>query len=182
MIPPVIAPKLAKLLPLLASDHDGEVVATARAIGRTLVAAGLDWHALAAALTQPASEPSVNGFDWRAAWTSACDRTDTVSQPPPETDPDAPEARSRRWGLPIWGVKKIEPWNVVAGHCLQLDWTIPKAFGGKFLTKEERARLRRLERTYAPVTNADADWIESVVTRCHAARDASRGSTGRDAA
>jgi hypothetical protein len=39
--------RLAKLLPRLASEHDGEVVNTVRAIGRTLAAEGLDWHALA---------------------------------------------------------------------------------------------------------------------------------------
>ncbi|KAB0680068.1 hypothetical protein F6X38_09665 [Aureimonas leprariae] len=48
-----IAPKLSKLLPLLGSDKDGEVIATARAIGRTLSAAGLDFHALAEAIERP---------------------------------------------------------------------------------------------------------------------------------
>jgi hypothetical protein len=43
------AAKLALIIPRLGSDHDGEVVATARAIGRTLTAAGLDWHDLAIA-------------------------------------------------------------------------------------------------------------------------------------
>jgi hypothetical protein len=43
------AAKLALIIPRLGSDHDGEVVATARAISRTLTAAGLDWHDLAAA-------------------------------------------------------------------------------------------------------------------------------------
>jgi hypothetical protein len=42
-----VASKIAKLIPLLASHHDGEVVATARAIERTLKSAGLDLHALA---------------------------------------------------------------------------------------------------------------------------------------
>ena len=46
-----IAPKLAKLLPLLSSDQPGEVVATAAAIGRTLAAAGATWHDLAGAFT-----------------------------------------------------------------------------------------------------------------------------------
>lgn len=46
-----VAPRLAVLLPRLATDHDGEVIATARAIGRTLTGAGLDWHDLAAVLT-----------------------------------------------------------------------------------------------------------------------------------
>jgi hypothetical protein len=43
-----IGPKLRKLLPLLSSDKDGEVVATARAIERTLRSEGFDLHDLAA--------------------------------------------------------------------------------------------------------------------------------------
>lgn len=42
--------KIAKLLPLLASPHDGEVLGAARAIVRALAADGLDLHALAAEL------------------------------------------------------------------------------------------------------------------------------------
>lgn len=45
-------PMLSKLIPRLATDHDGEVVATVRAIQRTLKAAGLDFHDLAGALTK----------------------------------------------------------------------------------------------------------------------------------
>ncbi len=48
-----IGDKLAILIPLLASDKDGEVVATARAIGRQLQKTGSDWHDLAARLTAP---------------------------------------------------------------------------------------------------------------------------------
>jgi predicted nuclease of predicted toxin-antitoxin system len=48
-----IVPKVVRLLPLLASDHDGEVVATARAIDRTLKSAGLDLHDLAQAMAAP---------------------------------------------------------------------------------------------------------------------------------
>lgn len=166
MIPSDITPKLAKLLPLLASNHDGEVVAAARAIVRTLTAAGSDLHALAVAL-----EPSP--FDWRDLVRQAIERA-SAEPIRPQVDPDAPEAPSKRWGLPIWGVKKVEPWAVVAGHCLQLDWTIPKAVGGKFLTKDERQRLKKFEQWRTPVTNADAEWIEATVAKCHAARDAWR--------
>jgi hypothetical protein len=42
---------VAKLIPRLASNHDGEVIATARAIDRTLKADHLDWHDLTRALT-----------------------------------------------------------------------------------------------------------------------------------
>src|SRR5262245_1278608 len=38
---------VVKLIPRLAPDHDGEVVATVRAIGRSLRGADLDWHDLA---------------------------------------------------------------------------------------------------------------------------------------
>ena len=48
-----IATKLGKLIPMLSSDKDGEVVAAARAIGRALNGAGLDYHVLAAAVTTP---------------------------------------------------------------------------------------------------------------------------------
>ncbi|SFK79182.1 hypothetical protein [Methylocapsa palsarum] len=51
--------KITKLIPRLASDFDGEVVATARAIGRALKSAGLDWHDVAniseSCLNKPAS-------------------------------------------------------------------------------------------------------------------------------
>lgn len=46
-----ILPRLVRLMPRLASDADGEVVATVRAIDRALRGAGCDWHDLTAALT-----------------------------------------------------------------------------------------------------------------------------------
>jgi hypothetical protein len=48
----IITPKLSKLIPMLATEHDGEVVATVRAINRTLKAAGMDFHALVEALCE----------------------------------------------------------------------------------------------------------------------------------
>jgi hypothetical protein len=49
---------VAKLIPRLASPHDGEVIATARAVGRALQSAGCDWHDLAkAAATAPPQPP-----------------------------------------------------------------------------------------------------------------------------
>ena len=49
-LPSVITPTLGKLIPRLASNHDGEVVATVAAIRQVLAANKLDWHDLAAAL------------------------------------------------------------------------------------------------------------------------------------
>ena len=50
---PDMGAKLGRLLPRLASDHPGEVVATVAALRRTLDRAGLDLHDLAARLTDP---------------------------------------------------------------------------------------------------------------------------------
>jgi hypothetical protein len=52
-----IAPRLKKLLLMLSSDREGEVVNAARLIGSTLQDAGHDWHDLAGALTELAVQP-----------------------------------------------------------------------------------------------------------------------------
>jgi hypothetical protein len=61
-VPATLAPKLAKMLPRLASDYDGEVVATVRAIERLLRSSGRDWHDLAATLCRPVQ---LLNSDWR---------------------------------------------------------------------------------------------------------------------
>jgi hypothetical protein len=50
-----IAERLKKLMLLLSSDKDGEVVNAARAIGRALHTAGADWHDFAGLVDAPAS-------------------------------------------------------------------------------------------------------------------------------
>lgn len=188
MIPAEVATKLAKIIPRLATEHEGEMVATVSAISRTLAAAGLDWHAVAKAIEDSGCAPEIT-FDGSGThpfrWSGFQDFAEAWSNPAADRnrrpDPDAPDARSRRAGLPIWGVKKIEPWWIVAGHCLQLDHAIPKAIGGKSLTKAEKDRLRTVQR-HGPVTNADAAWIKGIVIRCHTARDAWRARDRKAAA
>jgi hypothetical protein len=58
-----IAAKLEKLVPMLSSDKPGEVNAAVAAIGRTLKAAGADWHDLAKALTKPGAPARGNYRD-----------------------------------------------------------------------------------------------------------------------
>jgi len=188
MIPTETTMKLAKIIPRLATEHEGEVVATVGAINRTLAAAGLDWHVVAKIIEEAgaASEfmfgnPGTQPFRWSGFQDFSKTWREPAADRQPRPNPDAPDARSRRAGLPIWGVQKIEPWWIVAGHCLQLDHATPKAFGGKSLTKAEKERLRAVQR-HGPVTNADAAWIEGIVTRCHTARDAWRIQTTRRAA
>jgi hypothetical protein len=54
-------PKISKLIPLLGSDKDGEIVAAAKAIGRTLRATGCDWHDLASLVVSPPRVPGTGG-------------------------------------------------------------------------------------------------------------------------
>ena len=49
-----LVPRLEKLLLMLSSGSDGEVVSAARAIDRTLRTAGADWHDLTRLLATPA--------------------------------------------------------------------------------------------------------------------------------
>lgn len=80
--PRPIPARIRKLVPVLNSAVDGEVVATARAIGRVLHANGQTFHDLAAALPVHQPEPSLGDNrrhhretprparwgDWRGAW------------------------------------------------------------------------------------------------------------------
>jgi hypothetical protein len=67
------AERLKKLLLMLSSSQDGEVVNAARAIGRALQASGKDWHDLARRLSAPARVNTAeqapprqnNNTDWR---------------------------------------------------------------------------------------------------------------------
>jgi hypothetical protein len=66
-----IADKLSKLVRILTSDRDGEVVAAARSISRTLKSAGLDIHVLAAVIERA---DAGNATPNRPAWHSvACE-------------------------------------------------------------------------------------------------------------
>jgi hypothetical protein len=61
-----LAPMLCKLIPRLGSDHAGEVVATAAAIGRVLRNGGCDWHDVAGAITAlPKPQAKAVDDDWR---------------------------------------------------------------------------------------------------------------------
>ena len=70
----------------------------------------------------------------------------------------------------MWDTQRVEPWSRAAAYALTLDLTLPKAFGGRFLTKAERDRLKGFARC-VHVTNADAAWIEEVVALAHKAAE-----------
>jgi len=95
-----IAEKLGKLIPRLASDHDGEITATVAVIGRTLATARLDWHDLAQRVAQPS-------FDEVMA-TSAPLQPSRPTWPPPASPSKTPAASQKpgrepaRW--PTWAI------------------------------------------------------------------------------
>src|SRR5215207_6090974 len=88
-----VAPRLSKLLALLSSDHDGEVLAAARAIRRTLGRAGLSLHDLAAAITASAKGGQLAHPSWSRMSREHRLRTLTVCSPfaasPPGNAPSA---------------------------------------------------------------------------------------------
>lgn len=53
------ADRVGQLVRLLGSDKDGEVVAAARALGRTLKAHGHDWHDLAEIAERHLARPTI---------------------------------------------------------------------------------------------------------------------------
>ena len=81
-LPASIRPVLAFLIPLLASDKDPEALGAARAIERKLVAAGLDFHDLAAVVAGTA--PAVRDIT-----------PDTAAPPRPKS------RRAENWRPPV---------------------------------------------------------------------------------
>jgi hypothetical protein len=74
-IAPATIPKITAILPRLASEHDGEIVASVRAIGRVLHSGGNDWHDFTATFERGVNAPDVRSKNrsataaptWRAA-------------------------------------------------------------------------------------------------------------------
>ncbi|WP_142628097.1 hypothetical protein [Rhizobium sp. P007] len=83
--------KLGKLLPMLSSNHAGEVVATAAAIGRTLSGAGLGWHDLVCVLAKPPEKVEVIVYRERVVV-----QEKIVYRDPPDAPPQASSMRADR--------------------------------------------------------------------------------------
>nr|USU31054.1 hypothetical protein NG677_17135 [Methylobacterium sp. OTU13CASTA1] len=177
MIARTLAQRVAKLVPLLASDKDGEVIAAARAIARTLTTAGTDLHDLADTLNrmQTVAEPrpnrdaASNGDAGSAApWNYA---NEFRQAEPVGGAPDHPDAMTRKFGLPIFRQGAIGSWQEVCQHCFTLNRSIARKHGGRFLRDFEVKILTDIMTGKRWPTNANASWIETVVARCHQARD-----------
>lgn len=166
MIPAAVVPRLAKLLPMLSSDNDGEAMAALRMIGKALADNGADFHDLTETVVRGkvVTAPRKSGPPHNYA--------DTYGEADRSGPHDFhPNARTRKFGLPIWYPGEIIPWWDIAGECLRLNRTIHKRFGGRFLLPNHIDLLAAVQEQRIWPTNDQASWIETVVARCHQARD-----------
>lgn len=174
-LPTEITDRLQKLIPLLGSDNDGEALGAARAIGRTLQAAGLDFHALAERIRPGTAEVARVVYSDVPYATPDYNYADAFRQARPPVTPHEPaDALTRSFGLPIYTEERLAPWWDVAQHCLKLNRTIQRKHGGRFLREFEMKIIRDIASGARTPTNAQASWLETVVARCHQARDAQR--------
>jgi hypothetical protein len=70
--PPALTAKLAKILGMLGSDHDGEVAAAGRRANAIIKGAGLTWDQVLAPVVSPSESPHRPPRRWRRP-TSASD-------------------------------------------------------------------------------------------------------------
>ena len=70
-VPVTVAPRIAALVRMLASPADGEALNAARALGRTLSSAGLDFHPLASLVEHPIVSPPTPPYQSARRWSSA---------------------------------------------------------------------------------------------------------------
>lgn len=123
-MPQLPADKIMRLLPLLSSDKDGEVVATARAIGRTLASSGLNWHVLADATRK--------GLE-----TVLCQPEPRAPRLHPQADPEIAAAFEALDG------KAVDPWaaQFIAG-------TFRQFLARGTLSPKQKAKLLEIARKY----------------------------------
>ena len=184
MLPAETRDRLGKLIPRLASDQDGEVVATARAIERTLRAAEADWHSLAAIIVgrrtgwvPPGAARAAAPQSGRFSYADAFKQAEPLFEGPPH-----PDALTGRFGLAVYSAERTEPWWEVARHILLLDRTVPKKLGGKHLEPWQKALLKTFINDLRLPTNRHVEWIERTVARLHQGRDAAAKASERAAA
>ncbi|QNQ40597.1 hypothetical protein [Brucella intermedia] len=140
--------KLGKLIPRLASDHDGEVVATARAIVRSLNSAGADLHDVVAAIDKPPVERVV--FKDRVIY-----RDRPVEKPAPtpvvEPKPEPEYDTSMKW-------KEVVEYSE---RLLNINLYILNSKEAQFVRHMMNSAQRRKSRFR--MTVRQAEWFRSIM-------------------
>lgn len=174
MIPSELAEKLAKLLPMLGSDQDGEVANAARQIKKALANEKLDFHDLVHTISRRADRQSYkpqkgsDPFNFANAFREGTDASENTH----------PGAMTSRFGLPIHNESELHSWGSVAQYCIKMNKSIPKRYGGKFLLDWQLKMLSVIAEGVWP-NNSNAKLIETILARCHQARDAQRAAETR---
>lgn len=124
MLPATLAPKLDPLIRRLATNHDGERLATVAALERTLAAARADFHDLADAVVagaKPHTEHSASPYHrWRAPAPDVATMLNDLLDHPDLSDWEYGvesiwSQYCRRWRLSDRQLEKIEDiWRKVA--------------------------------------------------------------------
>ena len=131
--------RLTLLIPMLASDKDGEVVASVRQIARTLAAEGKDFHDLVKMLS---SEPTIV--------------YQTVFRDRPEKKPQPETSRRKQWDF---GGQAEGDWIEKADFCADhLDMLSERE--AEFVQDMTR-KLRR----YGDPTEKQAAWLDAIYHR-----------------
>jgi len=125
-----IGAKLALIVPRLGSPHDGEIVASVKAIERTLKSAGCDWHDLSAAIGAAAAPPRSNTDAGHAPIWSELDR-----------------ARRQGWHLILFKQTWLTEWE--RGFVLSIAERMVAAPFGRQTAKQEIILNRLISRASA---------------------------------
>lgn len=158
--------RLAKLIPMLASDRDGEVVATVRAIGRTLAGAGADFHALAAVVGAGApapgpkagpawDEPTTRANEAARAWAAMAEelarKAEQAERAYQNIDPGQFHDPGRvPWRMSSWSnlcsalqilARKVGPRKISHEDNIALFQLTMKVNAGENLSRYQRARI-----------------------------------------
>jgi hypothetical protein len=141
-----IAEKLRRCLRLLESDNDGEALAAARALTRTLRGAGLDIHALADSIG------TVNGKTFTEQQALEIYQRGVV---------DGRQAAEREAPVTFHNVAHEDPtWHDIACECARYSDQLRSDRERQFVKDMVRRTVRGGE-----LTEKQADWLRSIYTR-----------------
>jgi hypothetical protein len=144
----LFADKAAKLIRLLSSDKDGEVLNSARALGRMLREARRDWHWLASVT--------------ETAWT-----VETEPKPRRWQRWHPHEPKSRNWDQWRPHEPELQPWQILASELLQRD-DILGMRGTKLdlaLRDRERSFLTNMRKSRVEPSEFQKRWMRDINAR-----------------
>lgn len=152
-----IPPKIRTILPSLGSSVDGEALAAARGLGRTLAAAGLDFHDLAAAIPIKVSVPDTNPERGMHCATAETHRPAAAREPHEYTGYRWREAWAQHHRPRAYTPRQDAQHRAQAAYCRDHD-------RGR-LNWRERNFVWNIANLRSGLTYAQGDWLASICDR-----------------